>query len=105
MTCPAIPDYRGSEFIAADRPPVVAAMLSASASGIIAPPDGVRWFQRDLNELYSRDWARPYRMRVDRLWYYRLTEIGQCVAQSFREEDWSFDGWDAWEGETLRRVA
>lgn len=101
MSCPGIPDYRHVEFHAAHRPMVVAAMLSADGDGVIAPPDGVRWFQRDFNEMVSRDWARQHRMRPDRMWSYRLTDIGHCVAESFRDDGYTFDGWDLWEAERL----
>lgn len=102
---PAPTDYRGTPFDPAQRPMALAALLSAHPdTGIIQPTDCDRWFARDLNELVSRDWARPYRMRVDRLWIYRITEIGRCVAESFTDEGLEFDGFDVWtpEGELIR---
>ena len=104
MSCPATLTYP-EQFDPAARPRVVAALLSANKNGIIAPPDGQRWFQADLNELVTRHWVVQHQMRVDRLWYYRLTEAGRAVAWSLAEGGWSFDGYDAWFHETLMRAA
>lgn len=100
MTCPALPNYAGTEIV---RPTVIAALLAADQRGVIPPADGERWFSRDLNELHSRGLAYPYQMRCDRQWWYRLTEAGRCVAESFAEEGYEFDGWDAWKEEELLR--
>lgn len=101
MSCPLIMNYqRGTEIT---RPTVIAALLSAGGSGVIQPPDGERWFQRDLNELHARNLAYPFQMRVDRLWFYRLSETGHLVAHDFRDEGWSFDGYDCWLADRLIR--
>lgn len=98
MTCPTIPDYAGTPVT---RPTVIAALLAAGQNGVIPPADGLRFFSRDLNELHSRGLAHPYRMRVDRMFYYRLSEEGRCVAESFQEDGFEFDGWDVWEKDRL----
>jgi len=105
MSCgnPSPTLYIGSEFDQSKRPMVVAALLSADNSGVIAAPDGMRWFQRDLNELSGRNWAKPHKMRADYLWTYKLTEVGKCVAESFVDEGYAFDGWDLWLGEEIIR--
>lgn len=104
MSCPATLTYPET-FDPAARPRAVAALLSASAAGIIAPPDGQRWFQADLNELVTRHWVVQHQMRVDRLWFYKLTEAGVAQRDSLLADGWNFDGFDAWLHETLMRAA
>lgn len=93
--------YNGIEFDHRQRPMAAAALLSADP--FIQPTSPETWSQRDLNELQQRGWISPAGMRVDRLWRYRVTEVGQCVAESLREEGLTWDGFDLWDGEELIR--
>lgn len=104
MVCPLVLTYP-KLFDPVARPRVVAALLSAGSNGITQPADGDRWFQADVNEMVTRGWVVQHQMRVDRLWYYRLTVSGRDTADRLRREGWSFDGFDTWHNDTLMRIA
>lgn len=78
--CPALPDYRGTLFIGADRPGVIAALRHGVTTKIPPVADALDFTQRDINEALNRGFIRRSHQRPwDKAWLFELTPAGRAV--------------------------